>query len=116
LEQYEKDSFKGGWDTISYGKARDFNLMLREGSQGRLEHFRIAQGQKHEFELKTFSTKQWLFACYCYKGQISFSVNNQYTAVDEGDLLLVEYNEDLKVLAENKADKEGSLIAAYMEI
>jgi len=34
LESFEKDFFDGGWVTKSYGKCRDFNLMLAEGFDG----------------------------------------------------------------------------------
>lgn len=30
LAPYEQDRFDGGWNTVSVGKATDFNLMLRE--------------------------------------------------------------------------------------
>lgn len=34
LALYDWDYFSGGWNTKSYGKCRDFNLMLREGILG----------------------------------------------------------------------------------
>lgn len=32
---YEQDRFDGGWNTVSVGKATDFNLMLREAQRVR---------------------------------------------------------------------------------
>lgn len=37
LAPYEQDRFDGGWNTVSVGKATDFNLMLREGTKGEVE-------------------------------------------------------------------------------
>ena len=37
LAPYERDRFDGGWNTVSVGKATDFNLMLREGTKGEVE-------------------------------------------------------------------------------
>lgn len=34
LREYEQDSFDGGWETTSVGKATDFNLMTRGGAAG----------------------------------------------------------------------------------
>lgn len=44
LQPYEQASFDGGWNTVSYGRATDFNLMLREGAKGRLEVVTLAPG------------------------------------------------------------------------
>ena len=37
LEPYEVDCFDGGVPTVSYGKVTDFNLMLKNGADGRME-------------------------------------------------------------------------------
>lgn len=44
LREYEQDSFDGGWQTTSMGRATDFNLMMR-GVKGRLEVLELAAGQ-----------------------------------------------------------------------
>ena len=41
MEDYQIDRFKGDWETYSYGKFRDFNLMLK-GIRGDL-YFREVQ-------------------------------------------------------------------------
>lgn len=116
LMQYEQDSFKGCWDTVSFGRARDFNLMLKEGVKGRLEHYISAVGQRFGIKLEKECQRQGFFACYCYKGQISIEVMGKFEALEEGDLMLISYNDSLPLIAENDGDKECSLIAAFIEI
>ena len=36
LEPFEQDRFDGGWKTVSVGRATDFNVMLREGTQAQV--------------------------------------------------------------------------------
>ncbi|HYE12363.1 MAG TPA: HutD family protein [Patescibacteria group bacterium] len=116
LKQYEQDHFKGGWDTVSLGKARDFNLMLKEGVRGRVEQRNTSAGQRFEIKLKAAGQKQSFYTCYCYKGQINLEAGGQLAALAEGDLLLIGYHDDLWVAAENNGNAECSLIAAFIEI
>lgn len=37
LKPFRQDRFQGGWETRSYGKCTDFNLMLAAGWAGRME-------------------------------------------------------------------------------
>lgn len=46
LAPYEQDCFDGGWNTVSVGKATDFNLMLRSGAQGEITTVDLQPGEK----------------------------------------------------------------------
>lgn len=116
LMQYEQDRFNGSWDTVSVGKARDFNLMVKEGVEGRLEHYISAVGQRLSIELEKVYQKQGFFAFYCYKGQISVEAMGKFETLEEGDFMLISYNDSLPLIAENNGDIECSLIAAFIEI
>lgn len=116
LRQYEQDSFKGCFDTISFGKARDFNLMLKEGVKGRLEHYIFAVKQKFSINIEKECQKKGFFACYCYKGQISIEAIGRFEELKEGELMLINYDDNLQLIAVNKVDRECSLIAAFIEI
>ena len=37
LIRLEQDRFDGGWNTTSFGKITDYNLMVRKGSEGYLD-------------------------------------------------------------------------------
>ena len=116
LMQYEQDSFRGSWNTVSFGRAKDFNLMLKEGVNGRLEHYISAVGQRFSMKLEKVCQKQGFFACYCYKGQISIEAMGKFEALAEGDFMLINYDDSLPLIAENNGDIECSLIAAFIEI
>jgi len=106
LQQYEQDSFKGG----------DFNLMLKEGIKGKLEHYKAASGVQFKVELQADGQRDSFFACYCHRGQICLYANNQNVTVGEGDLLLINYNDYLTITLENKYIEECNLIAVFIEI
>jgi environmental stress-induced protein Ves len=114
LRQYEQDRFKGAWDTVSLGRARDFNLMLKEGLKGKLAHYRAAEGESIKIELVAENLS--FFACYCNKGEISIKAAEQKAALAEGDLVLIRYMEDLNVIVDNNGKNEASLIAAFIEV
>ena len=116
IMQYEQDSFKGCWDTVSYGRARDFNLMLKEGVEGRLEHHNSAAGQRFNIKLLNSCQKQGFFACYCHKGQITIEALGKPEMLAEGDLMLISYNESISLIAENNGGKECSFIEAFIEV
>lgn len=44
LRRFEQDSFSGGTHTISIGRARDFNLMIKEGCTGTIEALELLPG------------------------------------------------------------------------
>lgn len=44
MHPYEVERFPGDWETSSYGKVRDFNLMLKEGARGMMEFAEIQPG------------------------------------------------------------------------
>lgn len=116
LTQYEQDSFKGCWDTVSFGRARDFNLMLKDGTKGRLEQYDTAVGQKVSIKLEKEDIKQRFLALYCYIGEISIEARGEFEALEEGSLLLISCNDNLTVVAENNGNKECSLIAVFIEV
>ena len=41
LEKFQQDTFYGHWNTKSYGKVIDFNLMLNENADGFIEHINL---------------------------------------------------------------------------
>ena len=46
LEPFEQDRFDGGWKTVSVGKATDFNVMLREGTQAQVRLLDVKENEQ----------------------------------------------------------------------
>lgn len=72
LAPYEIDRFSGDWDTVSKGKVKDFNLMLKD-CDGDFLYKKI-----NSTENIILGEKELIFFIYCISGKIEIS----------GDLLL----------------------------
>lgn len=116
LQQYGQDRFKGGWDTTSYGKARDFNLMVKDGCQGSIDHWLIEAEMQVEKDLIQEQGRNCFFACYCFKGGVSVEVKDQKEALEQGDLLLVEFDGNQKLTLKNAGGHECHVIIANIGI
>jgi len=99
IKKFEQEEFSGDWDTKSYGKATDFNLMLKGKSTGEMEAITFDT-------FKTISLKPdfKFYGFYIFKGEAKLSINDQYIHAHKGDFIrLVLENEiktmDLKVIS-----------------
>lgn len=101
LKQYQQDSFKGAWDTTSYGSGRDFNLMVKEGMKGSLEYYKVTYEEPLKLQLDNKGEANRFYACYCHKGNINVSVDGREILLTEGELLTMQYqykdNADVKM-------------------
>lgn len=83
LEPYEVDCFDGGVPTVSYGKVIDFNLMLKNGAEGRMDAAILEAGESCVINPEDIFN---LLAVYVGEGCIRVSEHT----VKEGELLLCE--------------------------
>lgn len=120
LKKYEQDSFSGNWTTRSFGKVRDFNLMMKKGSSGSLEAIFINENEsidvklKKELEVsKKFSSKAQAF--YIVKGniEVNFSDDKKET-LSQGDLLLISgsLEEDFPLMRVRNGNEKAEIIKA----
>lgn len=61
LNPFEIYEFDGSLNTTSFGKAKDFNLMLANGAKGELQSFHIYEDE--EIEILTITGLNILFSC-----------------------------------------------------
>jgi environmental stress-induced protein Ves len=93
LKKFQQDSFSGEWNTKSYGKVTDFNLMMAEGCKGKLQTIIINKEECKEVLLddlqsKNYSEMQEVF--YCVNGGVEICENNGKSfKLSEGDLLSI---------------------------
>lgn len=118
LKRYEKDSFMGDWDTKSYGRVKDFNLMLNRGSDGFIEALEIQN--KKAFTYSYNREKRIFEGFYCAEGGVSIKEKNGlFTQLNEGDFILVEMEEgchEFSIELENQGDKTSYIVRAKVEI
>jgi len=100
LEPFEQDTFMGDWGTKSYGKARDFNLMLSEGFTGGLKAHFIDKGEKIVIVLEAGDTEKTTNVFYVVNGNPEIEANGQEFNLEENDLLYVTHfpGEEKRVL------------------
>ena len=91
LGPFEQDSFSGSWETKSYGQVTDFNLMMNEKCNGKLEPIFIKKGEEKKFILKVNEEYQKSTqAIYCVSGEAKIHTStNEILNLHEGDAVLL---------------------------
>lgn len=116
LKQFEQDSFKGEWNTTSYGKARDFNLMLKEGVRGSVMPYFLSEKGRLNIELQAEEDTKAFYALYSYKCTASVSIDKEIFEIADGDLLLIDWGTDLNLSVLGLENSEGILISTTILI
>lgn len=96
LKPYEQDSFSGEWSTRSRGKVTDFNLMLKDGAEGSLEHEHLEAGQSAGFTGSTGYD-------FIYLASGTAEISNGGTA-GAGDLFWLSNGAELDIHAKECCD------------
>lgn len=116
LARWEQDQFDGKETTRSFGKLKDYNLMVLKGNLGMLEALQLEKKRRDlnipkEFTLETFDGLS--LGLYCAQGYLMVTLGGDIIRVNQGEQLIVQINlEDppiLGVMGEGTAIK--SLIA-----
>jgi len=93
IKKFEQDKFLGDWNTKSYGKAIDFNLMTKENTTGEIEA--ITLNESIDINLKS-STDCYGF--YLYSGKTKMIINNNVLNINNGDFVLIFPEKEESVL------------------
>jgi len=111
LKKFEQDSFEGDWDTKSFGKAVDFNLMTSDKTKGEIEAVILNKNEELRF---TVNSDFYVF--YLYSGKVNVSFKNKIYELYCGDVLLFipeNKDKDLILLAKEKCEVVLSKILFY---
>lgn len=85
---FEQDTFSGDWDTKSYGKATDFNLMLKGQAKGILEAIRF-----EHFKTLSLKTNYKYYGFYLFKGELKLAIQDKIVHAHSGDVISI-YSEN----------------------
>lgn len=100
LTPFEQDSFSGDWTTTSFGKVRDFNLMLADACAGELTAIRTNDNTPIALETKPADPARFAKVSsgfYCVEGCITLTIgNNDRYELLAGDFLLLTLQADTK--------------------
>lgn len=61
MKPYDIDTFLGSWDTVSYGKVRDFNLMVQGDTEGAMYVYRVKEERKLSWPMGNGGQKVMLY-------------------------------------------------------
>ncbi|HWR09929.1 HutD family protein [Sporomusa sp.] len=123
LKPFEQDSFSGNWSTTSFGKVRDFNLMLAPGCSGELAAISIDETDVSKLVVlnpdgESFS--QITSACYCVAGKLTITINAADTyELSPGDLLLLSAGKDMRGLPLtiiNTGNSQAQMVTATIKL
>lgn len=87
LEPFEIYEFEGDVDTISYGKVRDFNLMLANGAKGELKSFYIDE-KKEIIILANYG----LNILYSYDCLFRICIEDEEFMLNANEILILKSN------------------------
>ena len=106
LEKFQQDTFYGDWNTKSYGKVTDFNLMLNDNADGFIEYINL-ENEKIINPYKNDKYNNTTEVFYCVRGKINISINNEREQLEAGDVAIIKniYNLEIKL---NIMDKFNS--------
>lgn len=109
LGKFDQDTFYGDWNTKSYGKVTDFNLMLNENTDGIIEYVDL-EDEKIITCSKDNNYENLTEIFYCVKGKINISVDDKYEQLKTGDMAIVKCNDKLSIKLNNKESLNSDII------
>ena len=120
LRPFEQDSFSGGWTTTSYGKVRDFNLMLAEGCTGELMPILLQENSREQLTHPADPGSSHITsAFYCVTGRVRVATDNRALyELQQGDLLLLTTSgpaQPFPVTVFNGGNGQAQLIKAIIK-
>jgi len=100
LKELEQDSFDGGCAVKSFGKATDYNLMVRKGNTGILECLQLSEGRT-ECKIPDCLLDERANAVsdcyYCHKGYAVISAGDEIVMLKEGSQLVITRPAELQI-------------------
>lgn len=105
LKEFEHDSFMGEWDTTSYGKVIDFNLMTNKPCTGDLQNIKVMPNSSIKLALLSKKSNKVLKVLYPIGKSMKLLFGEEEIEVGEKNLVLIELDkndEDTEVTISNK--------------
>lgn len=114
LKPFEVYEFDGGIDTTSYGMARDFNLMLRDGVEGQLESIYIDKECLIVEEVPS-DFKEVFYFIYACDNEVYVDIKEDTKPISPFQTLLVRSNNNILNL-KLRSEKPVNILIAKIYI
>ncbi|TCO77425.1 HutD family protein [Marinisporobacter balticus] len=103
LKPFEQDSFSGTWITKSFGKVKDFNLMITERCNGKIQAISLTKEESMEImDMHDLYTNDFFVSTesfYCVDHPVHIMIDQKEAVVlQTGDLLLIHIKNHSKRL------------------
>lgn len=100
LEKFDQDTFYGHWNTKSYGKVTDFNLMLNENTEGIIEHINLENERTIDYDNNNkYENLTEVF--YIVKGKINISIGDKCELLETSDVAIIKNSDKLNIKLKN---------------
>lgn len=113
LDTFQQDCFMGDWETVSRGKATDFNLMLAQGFSGSLEVCSLKAGEQVDINLG--KEKKVTNVFYALNGDLLVEIDKNRFNIEEKDLFHITQPSDegsVVLRLTNTSKNEAAVIRA----
>lgn len=109
LDKFDIESFLGDWDTTSYGKVTDFNLMTKAGCTGELEHIKVLKKDYNLLDLEYENQKMHKEFFYSLGGNVQIIIKDDVISLKNREMLMLNLQESdfsisVKILNNNEKD------------
>lgn len=112
LKPFDIYEFCGNIRTHSFGKVKDFNLMISNKAKGKLRNLNNNIEHILEFANEGMVRKFEIF--YSYYEPLVFLINNEETLLNKNELLIIELNSNTKVSVKILTQKTANIIHASL--
>lgn len=108
LNPFRIYEFDGNRNTISYGKAIDFNLMLANGARGALYNFYISENNE-----SVILTKPNLNVLYSYDNTFSICINEEIFMLNPNEILVIQ--SDIIKRIKIRSNSNANILLSHIE-
>lgn len=115
LQPFEVYEFDGNKDTVSFGKVRDFNLMLKSGAEGKLDSICINKEQLLEEEIHG-DFKEFFYFIYACSKDVSVDVDGKNYNINQFQTLLIKVESECVLNIKISSTGNANILAAKIFI
>lgn len=119
LRPFEQDCFMGSWNTVGFGLAEDFNLMLGEGAEGSLAAVTLPKGEKDRLYRLEGGFNTGTVLLYAMDSWMEIETSVGSVRLEKGDSLLLkelDQAEEIRLRPALHAKSDGHLIIAAVNM
>lgn len=115
LQPFEVYEFDGNKDTVSFGKVRDFNLMLKSGAEGKLDSICINKEQLFVEEING-DFKEFFYFIYACSKDVSVDVYGKNYNINQFQTLLIKVESECVLNIKISSTGNADILAAKIYI